>query len=157
MGGLGPSAGETFDHPRLSLTLRALLLTIVMRLAKRLYVCGIEPKPAISAMRNNVITDVANWLGHAALGAGKDYLSRRHTEHAKVTQAEHTMRMVSQVTCPEALPVSTVSARSASLPPCPPRWRLDDLRTRLKRSQSRSECGQSGHKKNARYRRSGAG
>ncbi|VVD74652.1 hypothetical protein PCO31010_00808 [Pandoraea commovens] len=137
--------------------LDALLFTIVMRLAEGLHIGRIKSQSIISAMSNDVIANRPERLSDAALRACNNNLGRRQSQHDEITQTEHTVRMLSKVQRSKALPVSSVSARSASSLSCSPGRRLNDGRARFQRRESRSKCSQSGHERNARNRRSGAG
>ncbi|WP_331708652.1 hypothetical protein [Pandoraea sputorum] len=122
---------QTFDRPSLSLTFGALLLAIVMRLAERLHIRGIEPQSIIPTMGNDVIADRPKRLSDPALCACDDNFGRRQAGHAKIAQAEHAMWMLGELLRAYPLPVSTVAARRATLLSGSPRRRLNDLSARF--------------------------
>lgn len=138
---------QTFDRPSLSLPLGALLIAIVMRLAERLHVRGIEPQSIVSTMGNDVIADRSHRLSYTALGTGDDDLGRRQSSQPEIAQAEHAMWMLGEVLRAYPLPVSTVAARRATLLSRSPRRGLNDLSARFQWRKSRSECSQSRHER----------
>lgn len=83
----------------------------MVRLAKGLDIVGIESKLIITTMRHDVIPDGPDGLSNATQSALDHDRLGRPTNHPKVTQTEHAMRMSLQMRRPQLLPLIVVAAR----------------------------------------------